>query len=769
MKNASITGLIAVTIIFFTVFYSYYSLTPNHISDANTPDTGFSTFRAMKHVKYISGQHHFTGTSYHDSVKSYIVNQLKKMGLETQVQTQFSLNDKWHGAVVNDNILARIKGRKPGKSLILLSHYDSAPFASKGASDDAVGVATVLEVVRAIKSKNNKPLHDIIILITDGEEIGLNGAKAFCENHPWVEDAALVINLEARGSGGPSYTLMETNGGNANMVKHFAKANPTYPVANSLLYSVYKMLPNDTDLTMFREIKDIEGFNFAFIDDFYDYHCASDNYKNVDLNTVEHQGDYMMSLTEYFFDKDIPNLKSGEDYIFFNFPLFKIIYYPFSWAVPSFWLLVILFLALYILGILKNKYKAVNLLKSFIPMFASLILSIITGIYGWKLILKIHPGFQDILQGFPYNGHYYIAGFAFLSIWISFVIYRKYMRRMKTGELLFAPFLVWLILTGFFTFRLRGASFFIIPLYFLLIILILDTFFQINKNYKPVIYTVLTIPGLLMLSPFVDMFPVGLRMTALPVATGLTTLIFYMLIPVLKNIHFRKELSILTLIFTILIFSMAEATSGFDKEHAKPNSLNYIYYVDEGKAFWETYTKVPDRWLVKIMGNNLKEGSHGKGDILSKYHTFVTYHSPAPLIEIPVPEITKTKDTLINGTRQVSFDIKSKRAANRIDLISNDDITFKKIEINGKPFSKKALHYTPENSLIISYYLTRKDENINVTMSFDKNIKPDILIYESKYSLYDNPALAIEPRPEGFVPMPFVMNDLVITVKKLDF
>ena len=44
------------------------------------------------------------------------------------------------------------------------------------------------------------------------------------------------------------------------------KANPKYPVASSLLYSIYKMLPNDTDLTVFREDGDIKGYNFAFLD-----------------------------------------------------------------------------------------------------------------------------------------------------------------------------------------------------------------------------------------------------------------------------------------------------------------------------------------------------------------------------------------------------------------------------------------------------------------------------------------------------------------------
>ena len=42
-----------------------------------------------------------------------------------------------------------------------------------------------------------------------------------------------------------------------NLISEFKNANPGFPSANSLMYSVYKMLPNDTDLTVFREQADI--------------------------------------------------------------------------------------------------------------------------------------------------------------------------------------------------------------------------------------------------------------------------------------------------------------------------------------------------------------------------------------------------------------------------------------------------------------------------------------------------------------------------------
>ena len=63
--------------------------------------------------------------------------------------------------------------------MLLLTHYDSNPHSSLGASDAGSGVVTILEGIRAFLAKNTPPKNDIIILISDAEELGLLGAKAF--------------------------------------------------------------------------------------------------------------------------------------------------------------------------------------------------------------------------------------------------------------------------------------------------------------------------------------------------------------------------------------------------------------------------------------------------------------------------------------------------------------------------------------------------------------------------------------------------------------
>ncbi|MGE5355499.1 MAG: M20/M25/M40 family metallo-hydrolase [Deltaproteobacteria bacterium] len=768
MYKSILISIVIFSIFAISVFYSFYSLTPHTISDNDTSPHKFSTSRAMKHIKFIADEHHFVGTAHHKKVREYLVSELQKLGLNTEIQSRFSINEKWGGATMNHNILARIKGTGNGKAVMLLSHYDSAPFASKGASDDAVGVATILEGLRAFIKSGVKHQNDIIILFSDGEEIGLNGAKAFVENHPWARDIGVVINFEARGSGGPSFTLLETNGGNEMMVKSFAKASCPYPVANSFLYSVYKMLPNDTDLTMFREIGNIEGYNFAFIDDFYDYHTSYDNYENIDINTVEHQGSYLMAMIGYFKNYDTAMIKSKKDYVYFTFPFLKIIYYPFSFAVPLYLFFVVCFISLIIAGIYLKKIKVKKISIGLLFSTGLILGAVLFSHLLWKLITFIHPSYSDILHGFPYNGHDYIAAFAFIACGLTSIVSFKVLRNNSAAEIIIPVAFLWLLISGFLTFRLTGASFFIIPAAILTLILAIDFFVNLETETKLLIYAVLLIPFIIILSPFIQMFPVGLKMNFIPLSVFLTVMIVLTLLPVLHKIRFNKMINYAILFFGVLFFVRAEFRSGFNEERPRHESINYVLYTDEKKAFWETNNTVMEPWIQSIMGKNIKAGSFMENYLSNKYNDQVKFHAPAKLIDLKQPVIKLLKDSITGNERHIKFRIEPQRNSCYLELLNKKGIIFKNFELNGIRFRKEYLDFSKRTS-IISYYLTEKGETPEVSFMIDKNSKPQLLLYEASYDLAGNKDLNIAKRPDNSISMPFVLSDLIITVNNLKF
>ena len=226
--------LISFLLIVAAVYWGLEETMPGYQPDANQPETSFSTDRAMLHVQNISKKPHAVGFEAHEEVRQYIITELEQLGLETQIQEGYTAGD-WGNLSKAINIMARIEGRGNGKALLLLTHYDSSPHSSLGASDAGSGVATILEGIRAFIAQKTTPENDIIILFSDAEELGLNGADIFVNRHPWAEDIGLVLNFEARGSGGPSYMLIEANRGNAKMIDAFQEANPEFPVSNSFM------------------------------------------------------------------------------------------------------------------------------------------------------------------------------------------------------------------------------------------------------------------------------------------------------------------------------------------------------------------------------------------------------------------------------------------------------------------------------------------------------------------------------------------------------
>ena len=135
-------------------YYSFSTHKPQSISGAETPLTQFSTTRAMSYVDSLAQHPHSVGVPAHKKVQDYIVQQLTAMGLKVELQSDFAYKPGWGALSRAENIIAKIPGDGSGQTLLLMSHYDSAPHTqSRGASDAGSGVAAILETVRSFKAK----------------------------------------------------------------------------------------------------------------------------------------------------------------------------------------------------------------------------------------------------------------------------------------------------------------------------------------------------------------------------------------------------------------------------------------------------------------------------------------------------------------------------------------------------------------------------------------------------------------------------------------
>ena len=249
------------------------------------PPAAFSTGRAHPHLEALASAPRPVGSAHHAASRAYLIAVLD--GLGAAVEVQHAIVD---GTTIH-NVVARVRGTGSAPALALVAHYDTVP-GSPGAGDDAAGVAAILEATRALRA--GAPLaRDLIVLLSDGEELGLLGARAFVARHRWAADVGLVLNVEARGTGGP-VILFETTVEDRRLIEAFARVD-TPRIATSLAGEVYRRMPNDTDLTVFRE-RGVPGMNLAFIGGVRGYHAERDDLEALDLASVQHHGELLVGL-----------------------------------------------------------------------------------------------------------------------------------------------------------------------------------------------------------------------------------------------------------------------------------------------------------------------------------------------------------------------------------------------------------------------------------------------------------------------------------------
>ncbi|RZJ54518.1 MAG: M28 family peptidase [Flavobacterium sp.] len=759
------TSILAFLCVIAILAIIYATMMPQWVSKNEEALAEFSTERALSQVRIISQKPHFVGSTNHELVANYLKLELNRIGLETSVQEGYTLNDK--GLLVKSkNILARIKGSNNSKALLLLSHYDSAPHSfSKGASDDASGVATILEGVRAFLYSKQPHKNDIIILFSDAEELGLNGAALFVNKHPWAKEVGLVLNFEARGSAGPSYMLMETNKGNEALVKEFSNAKTKFPVSNSLMYSIYKMLPNDTDLTVFREQGNIQGFNFAFIDGHFNYHTQQDDIQHLNKTTLTHQGSYLMPLMKYFSNIDLNKTASTKDNVYFNAPFGYFISYPFEWVAPMTFIALGLLVVFLFIGKVKRVITFREVCRGFVPLLGSIIISGLVTFLGWKIIMEIYPQYSDFLNGFTYNGHAYIGAFVTLSIAICFAFYHHFSEGKITMNHFVAPLLLWIVINAYLANSLTGAGFLIIPVYFGVF---LFGIFVITQHYSLGINLLFCIPALAIVAPFIVMFPVGLGLKILFGSAVLTVLLFGLLLPIFGVFSKKGIWTMLFFVVSIGFFIYAGIHSDYEKGKAKSNSLLYVYNADNDSAVWTTYDTNLDDWTKSYLGQMTQKAVGLNGlPIASKYNSTFSYSAIAPKVDVPKPTITFIKDSVVGNNRYMKIKITPNRKVNRYDIYANPKMTFYNFKANGVETSGQKSNRLERDDIKILCYYVVGNEPLVLDFYINKSSIFDMDLIESSFDLMTNPLLNVKPRSEWMMPTPFVLNDAVLIQQKI--
>jgi hypothetical protein len=749
MMNRLAQGIVAIVFMALVSVLAIDQLRPTAATPADAPAPEFSSSRAFTHIRTISQKPHPMGAAEHAVVRDYIHNELTKAGLTAEVQRTMAVASLGSGtfrAGTVENVIGRLKGTSNSRALLLMCHYDSVS-TSFGASDDGSGVGVLLETLRALKSGPTLS-NDVIFLFTDGEEVARLGARAFVDEHPWAKDVGLVLNFEARGVSGPSI-LFETSDQNGRLIREFARAAP-HPVANSLAYEIYRLLPNNTDLTDFKNAG-FAGLNFAYLDGSTHYHNQLDNSNELDANSVQHHGAYALALTKHFGNLDLQNVKERNLVYFDVLGSFLVRY---SGALVPFitLLIVILFVGLVVLGWRRGRFRLAGLGVGLSVHLGTLI--VVPAVLALvQTVLSMLGGAQAV----AYQSKLYFIGFVALAVAISYIPYAALVKRVGNENFMASGLAIWLLLLIFTSLLLPGISYlFTWPMLLCLPAFAYLVLAREQRRFILILLFLLAVtPGLLMLAPAIYLTFVGLNLNSIGTILVVLILACVLLIPHFLSLRFEhhRVYVIVVAMVGVLFFGIAAFRSGYDARHPKLDSLFYGLNADTGKAVWASFDGKSDEWTSRVLSEKPQKGTAPEFFAAGRAGSLL--RADAAAASLAAPSVSVVSDSTKDTVRTLKLRISSPRGAPIVSTYIDSVKSLQGVWINGKRL---------EGASNIHYYNVL--EGVELTLECNAGEPLKMRVVDQSYGLPEN---TLGARPSGIIPASIAYSDATVVSKSFSY
>jgi hypothetical protein len=761
--------LLSAVILAAILVLSIAALRPPTPKPLNAPATEFSATRAVATLHRILGDDapHPIGSPADDDVRNRIVDELNALGYEPQVQTGFACSGFGTCATVR-NVLARIDGAEtnaggvavPGSSVLLAAHYDSVP-AGPGDSDDGTGVAAVLEIARALKSLP-APRHSIILLLDEGEEAGLLGARAFVDSHPWAKEVRAAVNLDARGTSGPSL-MFETGSANDWTVRLYSRHAPR-PATSSIFYTVYQQLPSDTDFTIFKAAG-YQGLNFAFIGDEPQYHTPLDNSANVKLGSLQHHGENALPMILALANADL-SAPLQEEAVFFDLLERRVIHWPARRTFPIAICALILLLA-EILWMLRGKRLVLRRLAW--GMGAWLITMIITGGVALIVMRLIHMAGATPVNWVAHPLPLEILTWM-LAVTVVLIHSMLFARRAKFWGLWSGVWICWTLFAVVVSRRAPGMSYVLLVPAVVAVLAGLPAILRRRENGVDLTLAAvapLAAAGLVGFAPAHLLYAAvgnqGLVLVALAVGLLLTPLA-----PLCTDLRGIAGLWGLTfpwipILATGLAAFAAIVAPPYSAKAPERVNIEYSQDADSGAS----------QWIVQPGSERLSEpvrmaANFRRADRAFPWDPRVAFVTNAPHLNLAAPTFTILEASQVDGKRNYRALLRSERGAPYAAVLFPPDSQVESVSIEGQPVP-------PETQGVREYFggwqmyacPAMPATGVEVSFSVPPGKSFEVSAADQSYGLPPEGAFLLNSRP--LTATPSQNGDVTIVTRRIQF
>lgn len=661
-------------------------LAPLFVSPAVVPATApaadFSAARALQDLAVIAATPHPIGSPANKAVRDYLIAQIRALGLEPEVQEATIARADPSGAraqvVKTENILVRLPGSANTGAVLVSGHYDSVPI-SPGAADCAGCAATTLEALRAVQA--GPPLqNDVIFLFTDGEEIGVRGAEAFVEQHPWAKDVAVALVFEGYGTQGAA--MIYVSSPESGEILGQAVAAMPHPLASSFLNDLMWTLARNTgsDLDAF-VAGGHAGISFIHLSlaGATAYHTAADSLANLDPRSLQHHGEHAVAVVRHFGALPLDTLAQAPNAVAFAVAPYVVARYGGQWALPLALLAALAWLGVVIVGLRRRALHVGGLLLGIVLFLVSLLASLFVVTLTWWLLRLADPRLHMYTVGGWYAGPLYLLAFLALTLAVVAALYNLARRRCTLADLAVGALAWWVLLALLTAMNLTGFSYlFAWPL--LAASLVLGWFFlwpQPARRAWPralalaagaVVTLVLTVPAIYFLAVYWGRIEAmaGVPFAALPVPFAVLAMgALLPQIDFLASVR-RWVAPVAALAACAVLLGLAFFVPGYTPAQPKLNTVAYLLDADTGQARWVTVndsrggrgTRAQlDEWTGQFFphGATETELDPWRGNLLPQQ--FPALEGPAPTVEAPHSAVTVAEDGVTPAGRLLRLEV----------------------------------------------------------------------------------------------------------------
>jgi hypothetical protein len=679
-RQAASWGLpVALFLLILTLLLVYVRMAPPAPKPATAPASEFAAGRGRAVLSEIAGdgRPHPVGSAADAAVRERVIAVLRRAGYEPHVESGFACTSYGACAPVQ-NVVAELVGREPANAVVLAAHYDSVA-AGPGVSDDLAGVAALLEVARMVKAEP-QPKNSLIFLLDEGEEGGLLGAKAF-ENGPEADRVKAAINLEARGTNGPSL-MFETGANNAWLLPLL---HLPHPVTSSIFTTLYELLPNDTDFSVFKR-HGLTGYNFAYVGGAARYHTALDDLAHASPASLQHHGENALATARALSQADLTRPHPGRA-VFFDFLATSIVWWPAARGVLLGGVAILLVLVAAIRLFAGRRLRVPGLLLGFVVVPVVFLASGTLAYIVTRLFQFLGPGMRVPWPARAFPG---VATFWLLALTVAASV-GNWLRRARFFGLWSGVWLFWAIAGLVAAVTLPGVSYlFLLPALVAGICGLVLPAGGASAALAGVVPTVvagfLWFPILILLYGGMGTFP-GLLLVAILLSVFLTSLL-----PLIApaGAGWRWGLPVGAGVLTMVMAVGILASPVFSAD--SPRGLDFVYHLDadSGKGRFIAQTPQPLPPSVRKAADFARRPTpafpwSGQGSFIA----------PAPTLPLAAPELTVLAETNEGGKRHLRLRLTSRRGAAAVQLFIPLSAAPESIRVNGEeippPSSKGAL------------------------------------------------------------------------------